>query len=219
MALTNVQRAEGAEHGGATAHSRERVPVCHILVGDSTPQTGGMCAHMTLLADGLANQSQQVHVWSPDLTQLACRSDVTVHKTLGRLSFRDFRRTGRLLNSFSKPRRLLVYWVPHAYGYKSMNLPFCLWIWLRSAWRRDRIELMVQECFLSFTRRSWKQNAAALVHRVMTVILLSSADHVWIALSGYENMLRHFTLGRRVGFSWLPVPSNVEVHHDPLKVD
>lgn len=189
------------------------------MVGDSTPQAGGMCGHMALLADGLADESHEVHVWSPAGTDLGCRSlAVNVHKTLGNLSIHDLRHTGRLLNGFSAPRRLLVYWVPHAYGSRSMNLPFCMWLWFRSAWRKDRVELMVQECFLSFTRRSWRQSAVALVHRVMTMILLRAADHVWVALSGYENRLRPFALGRHVGFSWLPVPANVDVVHDPPKL-
>jgi glycosyltransferase involved in cell wall biosynthesis len=153
------------------------------------------------------------------LTALSCQSSgVTIHKTLGRLSLRDFCRTGKWLKRFAKPRRLLVYWVPHAYGYKSMNVPFCLWIWFRSAWHRDRVELMVQECFLDFTRRSWRQSAAALVHRVMTIILLNAADYAWVALSTYEARLRPYTLGRRVPFRWLPVPSNVAVIESPEAV-
>jgi len=191
----------------------------HIIVGESTPQAGGMCAHMTLLADGLADKFADVHVWSPSLTELSCRSPaVTHHKTLGRLSLSGFRRTGKLLNRFPKPRRLLVYWVPHAYGCKSMNVPFCLWIWFRSAWHGDRVEPMVQECFLDFTRRSWRQSAAALIHRVMTIILLNAAHYVWVALSTYEARLRPYALGRRVPFGWLPVPSNVAVIESPEAV-
>lgn len=191
----------------------------HIIVGQSTPQAGGMCRHMEMLADGLASQSHPVHVWSPQATDLGCESaGVEVHKTLGDLSVGDLRQTGRMLNSFPSPRRILVYWVPHAYGYKSMNLQFCLWLWFRSLWRKDRVELMVQECFFSFTKRSWRQNLAAVVHRLMTMILLRAADHVWVALPGYEGRLKPFALGRRVSFSWLPVPANVDVVGDAAKV-
>ena len=178
-----------------------------------------MCRHMEMLADGLADQSHSVHVWSPQGTDLGCESaGVQVHKTLGNFSVGDLGETGRMLNSFPSPRRILVYWVPHAYGYKSMNLAFCLWLWFRSAWRNDRVELMVQECFFSFTRRSWRQNVVAVVHRLMTMILLRAADQVWVALPGYEGLLKPFTLGRRVSFSWLPVPANVDVVRDAAKV-
>ena len=177
-----------------------------------------MCAHMSLLAEGLS-ETAEVHVWEPEKTDLgACSPAVNIHKTLGRIWLAGFLRTGRALRNFSQPRRLLVYWVPHAYGYKSMNLPFCVWVWWRSAWHKDRVELMVQECFLAFREGGWRQDAAALVHRLMTVILLRAAQHVWIALTGYEAMLRPFALGRPVTFSWLPVPSNVEVADDPAAV-
>lgn len=190
----------------------------HIIVGQSS-HAGGMCAHMSLLADGLADQSQQVHVWLPNATELSVQSpNIVLHRVLGALSIPDLFRAGRKLNLCSPPRRLLVYWVPHAYGYKAMNLPFCLWIWLRSVFHRDRVELMVQECFLDFSKRSWRQSAAAFVHRVMTIVLLNAADRVWGALPAYKALLRPYTLGRRVPFAWLPVPSNVAVVENPTLV-
>jgi glycosyltransferase involved in cell wall biosynthesis len=190
----------------------------HIVTGNGTPLVGGMSAHMTMLAEGLAETSE-VHVWQPEKTELGSRSAaLQIHRTLGKLSIGDFFRTGRELRSFPAPRRLLVYWVPHAYGYKSMNVPFCLWIWARSVWHGDRVELMVQECFHSFNEGGWRQDAAAVVHRVMTVILLGAASQVWIALPVYEAMLRPFALGRRISFGWLPVPSNVAVVDEPAAV-
>ncbi len=173
---------------------------------------------MSLLADGLA-KTAEVHVWQPEATELGARCPaVQIHKTLGTLSIGDYGRTGRALRAFPAPRRLLVYWVPHAYGYKSMNVPFCFWIWVRSAWHKDRVELMVQECFHSFKKGAWKQNVAAAVHRVMVMMLLRAASQVWIALPVYEAMLRPFALGRKVSFAWLPVPSNVAVVDDPAAV-
>jgi glycosyltransferase involved in cell wall biosynthesis len=199
--------------------SKPSMPEYHIVIGNGTSQVGGMCAHMSLLAEGLS-ETGEVHVWEPAKTELGTVSAaVKIHKTLGDLWIGGFRRTGRALRSFAKPRRLLVYWVPHAYGYRSMNLPFCIWIWLRSVWHKDRVELMVQECFLAFHEGGWRQDAAAVVHRVMMVFMLGAAQHVWIALTGYERTLRPFALGRRPTFGWLPVPSNVQVAEDPAAVN
>ncbi len=193
-------------------------PQYHIVTGNGTPRAGGMSAHMQMLADGLAETSE-VHVWQPEKTELATRSAaVEIHKTLGKLSIGDYFRTGRALRALRKPRRLLVYWVPHAYGFKSLNVPFCLWIWWRSAWHGDRVELMVQECFLAFNEGGWRQDAAAVVHRVMIMMVLRAASQVWIALPVYETMLRPFALGRKISFGWLPVPSNVAVVDDPAAV-
>lgn len=195
------------------------MPQSHIVTGYGTTTVGGMSAHMAMLADGLAEASQEVHIWQPESTEIGSRSaEVEIHRTLGKLSIGDLRRTSRALNAFPKQRRLLVYWVPHAYGYKSMNVPFCFWIWMRGVWHQDRVELMVQECFHSFNEGGWKQDVAALVHRVMAMMLLGAARHVWIALPVYESMLRPFTLGRKISFGWLPVPSNVAVIDDPAAV-
>ena len=193
-------------------------PQYHIVTGNGTMVAGGMSAHMTMLADGLAETSE-VHIWQPEKTELGTRSTaVEIHKTLGQLRIGDYFRTGRALNALPKPRRLLVYWVPHAYGYKSLNVPFCIWIWMRSAWHGDRVELMVQECFHAFNEGGWRQDAAAAVHRVMIMLLLRAASQIWIALPVYEAMLRPFALGRKIEFGWLPVPSNVAVVDDPAAV-
>jgi hypothetical protein len=116
-----------------------------------------------------------------------------------------------MLDRFAAPRRLLVQWVPHGYGYQSMNVPFCLWLWNRAALRRDRIDIMVHEPYLAFGYGSWRQEAVAVVHRVMTTILLNAARRVWVSIPDWEVCWRSYTLGRRVPFVWLPVPSTVPV--------
>src|ERR1700687_4819120 len=95
---------------------------------------------------------------------------VHIHRELGSLSQGDLRRVGAQLNRFPAPRRILVQWVPHGFGYRSMNLPFTLWLWHRARNRGDKIEIMVHEAFLAF-EGTWRQRAAALVHRLMTIII------------------------------------------------
>jgi glycosyltransferase involved in cell wall biosynthesis len=113
---------------------------------------------------------------------------------------------------------LLIQWVPHGYGYRSLNLPFCLWLWGRAACRRDRVELMVHEPYLAFRRGNWRQSAAALVHRLMTAVLLQAARRVWVAIPAWEVCWRPYALGRRIPFTWLPVPSTVPVVEDAAGV-
>ena len=177
-----------------------------------------MSAHMELLADGLARVGEEVHVWEPQRTVLHCGTGVEIHKTLGKLGLADFWRTGKAINAFPGPRRLLVYWVPHAYRYRAMNVPFCVWIWFRSAWHKDRVELMIQECYLDFKPGMQRQNIVALVHRLMTIILLQAADHLWPALIHYEDLLRPYQLGRSIPLTWLPVPSNIAVSFNATDV-
>src|SRR5439155_22819079 len=113
------------------------------------------------------------------------------------------------------PRRLLVQWVAQGYGYRSINLPFCLWLWQRARYKHDRIEIMVHEPFLAFGEGSRKQDMAAAVHRLMVVILLNAASRVWVSIPEWEAQLRPFVLGPKKSFGWLPVPSNIPVVDDP----
>jgi glycosyltransferase involved in cell wall biosynthesis len=112
------------------------------------------------------------------------------------------------LDRFPAPRRILVQWVPHGYGYRSMNVMFCWWLWNRAR-RGDRVELMVHEPYLPFRAGSLRQNVAALVHRLMTVLLLRAAAHVWISIPEWERRLRPYALGRPVPLQWLPIPSSI----------
>jgi glycosyltransferase involved in cell wall biosynthesis len=186
------------------------VDVWHILTPEFPPQVGGVADYTYLVASGLAEAGDEVHVWCPPSGYAPPSSDgLTVHDECGTLSPADFRRVGRWLDRFTTPRRLLVQWVPHGYGYRSMNLPFCLWLWRRAVVHGDEVDIMVHEPYLAFWEGPWRQAAAALVHRLMTVVLLRAARRVWIAIPGWEERWRPYALGRSVPFVWLPVPSGL----------
>ena len=190
----------------------------HMITCEYPPQTGGVSDYAYQMAGALAAVEDEVHVWCPDSNAAAPQTQgVNVHPALGQFTVRDLRNTGRQLGEFPGPRRLLVQWVPHGYGYRALNLPFCLWLWYRSARYGDYLDLMVHEPFLpwvSFTRSSWRQNAAAAVQRLMTAILLRAARHVWLSTPAWEETLRPYAL-RSHTFDWLPIPSNVPVVDDP----
>lgn len=173
-----------------------------------------------MVAEGLAAAGDEVHIWCPPAEHgTAAAAGVVVHRELGRFAVSDLRRTGRMLDQFKGPRRLLVQWVPHGYGYQAMNLPFCLWLWNRAFSHRDRVELMVHEPFLSFGEGSWRQNGVAVVHRLMTIILLSAVSRVWMTIPAWGKRLRPYALGKQIQFTWLPVASNIPVVDDAASVD
>lgn len=99
-----------------------------------------------------------------------------------------------------------------------MNLPFCLWLRRRAVKHGDRIEIMVHEPFLSFGSGSLRQNLAALVHRVMTVLLLRRAQCVWMSIPDWERRLRPYALGRTIPYRWVAIPSNIPVLDRPDQV-
>jgi glycosyltransferase involved in cell wall biosynthesis len=190
----------------------------HLITSEYPPQGGGVSDYSRLVGSELATHGDAVHVWCTavkDNERMAHSQGVTVHRELGRISPGDLQRVSTLLDKFPTPRRLLVQWVPHGYGYRAMNIPFCLWLWNRSRRKGDVVEIMAHECFLPFKRSAWKQNCASLVQRVMTMILLRATTRVWISIPAWEKHWRPLALGRPVAFSWLPVPSNIGVIDDP----
>jgi glycosyltransferase involved in cell wall biosynthesis len=83
--------------------------------------------------------------------------------------------------------------------------------------RGDRVEVMVHEPFLAFGEGSLRQNGAAIVHRLMTAIILRAASRVWVSTPAWGEMWRPYAFGRRVRIEWLPVPSTVPFVEDSAR--
>ena len=181
----------------------------HVITGEYPPQPGGVSDYTLSVARGIAETGAKVHVWCPQ-THGATPDipGVTVHRVAGNWNRADFQRVDRQLDQLPGPRRLLVQWVPQAFGHRSLNLGFCRWI-RRRAQQGDSIDVMVHEAFLAFIEGSWRQDIAAAVHRVMVTVLLSRATRIWVSIPAWGDSLRPYCLGRRVEFGWLPVPSNI----------
>jgi glycosyltransferase involved in cell wall biosynthesis len=184
----------------------------HVITCEYPPQSGGVSDYTQGVAEGLASEGDEVHVWCPRAAgQRRTARGVVVHPDLGAFAPSDLARVGRQLDQFPGPRRIFVQWVPHGYGYRSMNVAFCWWLRNRAARRGDQIDIMVHEPYLRFRAGSWRQSAAALVHRFMLILLLGAARRVWISIPGWERMCRPYALGRRIAFQWLPIPNTIPV--------
>ena len=212
----------GARADERPAAGRSDQPgVRHVVTGEFPPQPGGVSDYVRELAARLASAEGLLHVWcprapggSPEPEPPAGPHGVVVHRTLGDWSLSDLRRTGHLLDGHPAPRRLLVQWVPHAFGWRGLNVPFCVWIAIRAR-RGERLEVMVHEPFLPFGGWSIVRNAAALVQRVMAMILLSGATRVWTSAGAWERVMRPYAPGRLRPFRELFIPSNVPPAVDP----
>jgi len=199
----------------------------HIVTCEYPPDVGGVSDYTRNVATALAAEGMDVHVWCPSSQRhsLAASGDesnshgsaVTVHRALGKITPLDLKRVDKELNAFEGPRHLLVQWVPHGYGYKSLNVLFCLWLWSRWAWHRDHVDVIVHEPFLEFGVSS-KQNVAAAVQRIMIKMLLKAARQVWITIPAWENLLRPYASCKNLQCRWLPVPSNIPVVDNPRRI-
>ena len=133
----------------------------HIITGEYPPVIGGVSDYSQVVAEGLAATGDDVHVWCPPLPGSAAPNGVTVHPMLGHISRRDLRAVDLLLDRFPPPRRLLLQWVPQGFGYRSLNVGFCLWL-RRRARRGDHVEIMVHEPYLAFGEGALRWTAAAV---------------------------------------------------------
>ena len=133
----------------------------------------------------------------------------------GHFDPRSLLRLGRELHKPSsrlEEEVVLVQYVPHSFGFKAMNLPFCLWLYALSRTRR-RILVMFHEATVPLRRRQPLQHQIlASVTILMAMLAAKAANVVFISTPAWKDRLIRFTGGRRI--EWLPVPSNVSVAPD-----
>jgi Glycosyl transferases group 1 len=188
----------------------------HLITCEYPPAIGGVANFTDRVARGLAAAGATVHVWSPAPARDAGTDRVVVHELPGGYRASALPGLGARLNAHSRPRRLFVQWVPHGYGYKSLNVPFVVWVAWRVWGRHDRLLLMVHEPWLPLDWRRPRVAAAAIVHRVMAFVLLRSATRAWTSIPGWLPTFRG--MAPSVEMSWLPVPAMLPVVCDPEAV-
>jgi glycosyltransferase involved in cell wall biosynthesis len=182
-------------------------PAWHIITGEYPPGHGGVADYTHSVARALAAEGDEVHVWAPAVADdLAENAGVRVHPIAGGFGPRGLARLTRQLGAVRGPRRVLVQYVPHAFGMRAMNVPFCAWI---AALRDAEVWVMFHEVALPWEPwRHWKRNVGAAVTRAMAGLVAGRADRVFVSVPRWEGMLRPLAPRWR-GATWLPIPSNL----------
>lgn len=181
--------------------------VIHLLTGEYPPVPGGVGDYTSQVARGLSERGAEVHVWAPGYATAQHNGGVIVHRSAGRFTRADLWRIGAELDA--RPGRIILQWVPHAFGRRSMNFALARWCRQRALLSGNRLELMVHEPCCAFGEGKWRQNLVACVHRAMLALLLDGASKVWVSIPKWEAVLRRWCLRGLPDFEWLPVPSNV----------
>jgi hypothetical protein len=192
----------------------------HILTGEYPPQPGGVSDYTRMVAHGLSAAGDDVTVWAPfDSAQGGqagqAGSDearVTVRWLPDRFGPRSLYILSRELRS-TEPRRLLVQYVPHAFGWKAANLGFCLW--LRSRGRgQEAVWVMFHEVAFPFDRDApVRLNLLAGTHRLMARLVGGAAQRAFVSIPAWRPGVESVTPAR-TPVAWLPVPSGI-----PLVLD
>jgi hypothetical protein len=99
-----------------------------------------------------------------------------------------------------------VQYVPHAFGWKGMNVPFCLW--LNRQRRRDVWVMFHEVLYPRLPGQPWRHRLLARVTRRMARLTLRAARRVFVSVPAWEPILR--SLGPDCpAVTWLPVLSNI----------
>lgn len=179
---------------------------------------GGVADYTAAVAGGLAARGTAVHVWVPHGCGEPLRQDgVRVHRLVD-----HFARAGieqMLGEVFALPEhsRVLVQYVPHAFGAKTMNLPLCAAVAELS--QRFKVDVMFHEVAMPMGRRlPIKWNIAGAVHRMMARMLVASAERVLSSTAAWTPLLQPMC---RQGQPILlcPVPSNIPPCSDQKAID
>ncbi|MCE9533219.1 MAG: glycosyltransferase family 4 protein [Planctomycetes bacterium] len=181
----------------------------HLITGEYPDQPGGVSDYTRSIARGLANRGEDVHVWAPNCRYATPLDDgVTVHRLPGRFGFRTLHKLAATLNTWPRPSRLLVQYVPHAFGWKAMNIGFARWL----SRRRQPVWIMFHEVAFPWRRgQSLKHQFLGFVTSWMARSIARSAERNFVSIPTWRDMLPRECQGSDRTY-WLPIPSNVSTN-------
>lgn len=181
-----------------------------ILTGEYPPQCGGVGDYSHRVASRLVDAGDCVTVCTPSGIENRQDSSVPTLALPDRFGPRSFAVVDEWLSARPETR-ILVQYVPQAFGRWGVNLPFC--VWLRSR-RRCQIWVMFHEVASPVSpNQSVALNTLGRIQRAMASLVGSAADRVYVAARAWEPLL---TARVRPGTEivWVPVPSTVEPIED-----
>ena len=183
----------------------------HVITGEYPPQRGGVSDYSRLIARRLAAEGDDVHVWAPRSSASCDRASsvtderVTVHWIRGGFNVASLRGLGSSIERIGGTARLLAQYVPQAFGYKGMNIPFCLWL----AGRRESVWAMFHEVmFPRETSQPMRHRVLASVTAVMARIVARASERVFVSTPAWAAILRRIAPDAPQA-EWLPVPSTI----------
>ena len=187
-----------------------------ILTGEYPPQPGGVSDYTRLVARGLADAGDEVHIWAPRFGGAdEPEPGITVHRLPGHFGPGSLWKLDAALRRSPRDARVLVQYVPQAFGWDTMNVPFCAW--LAGIGRRHALDIMFHEVAVDWesgfpSPRRLRRQLHAAATGSMARLAVRSAERIFTSIPGWEAVLR--SLGVSRASQWLPIPSTM-----PTKVD
>ena len=179
-----------------------------IITGEYA--TGGVGDYTRRVACGLARAGDEVHVWSPRSTVATAEtSGVLVHSLPGHFGPRALLTLDRAISA-APDSVILIQYVPHAFGFRAMNLAFGYWMLAR---RRRKILVMFHEVAYEAESPGFRYSVFEAITKLMARALTKAATRIFVSTAAWKRMVEPM-LSRELTIEVLPVPSNVEVVDD-----
>lgn len=181
-----------------------------VITCEYPPIAGGVSDHTFQLAGALADAGDAVEVWTPPAAGVrAERPGIDVHVLPSRFGFDSLRVLRRALSKCPATTRVLVQYVPTAFGWRMMNVGFALML----ATQRRGVEFYVHEVgFPIEQQRTLRRKIVGVVHLLMNWMSMRSATRIFVTIPDWASRLRALGVwaGRREPpITWIPVPSNI----------
>lgn len=179
----------------------------HILTPEVPPICGGVGDYTAQVAEALALKGDDVAVFSPPAAT-AWRPPANVRSIAlpDRFGSASLRALTACLERDTSPR-VLVQYVPSAFGRRGTNIAFCRWARSRRQAGND-VRVMFHEPYLSF---HWRPDhfVTALGQRSMAATLLEASTHVYLSTESWRAYLRRLGPDAVQRAITLPVPSAI----------
>ena len=165
------------------------------------------------VAQGLGAAGDLVEVWSsPCAKQPAGPSLIRLNRLPDHFGRRARAVMGDAFKKRQESTRILVQYVPHAFGSRAMNLPLCWWLYRNRC--RNPIWVYFHEVAYPWNwRQSAKRNLLSATTALMASLLARAAEKIFISIPAWERMLKPLVPAKRT-MTWLPVPCSVPNLHD-----
>jgi glycosyltransferase involved in cell wall biosynthesis len=188
-----------------------------MITGEYPPQVGGVGDYSRVVARGLVAAGDTVQVYAPENPGVdPADNSVTIHRLPGHFGARALAELSRSLGRGTDVR-LLIQYVPHAFGLRAMNLPFCLWLFAHTR-RTGGAAVIFHEVNLGFQPGDpVRYRLLDAVTKVMARLVARSAAQIFVATPVWEPRLRRY-IAHDQPVTWLPVPSNIAVVGDCTQI-